>query len=256
MTAIAHARRLSPPRTFDHKAINQTFEELNAIIRELQVQVAEARGVGVAPEVVTLGRHLDVQGNRLQNVGPTRAETDVPNVRELRNHALYARDGIHETDRLILAKGGVRTVTPAVAPNDLITLGEVQRLVAQAGFGTTSSNASGSTVTTPDAGWAYPQANVTVTNGLTSDWTVPASVYLRITGPTAAFSLGGFQSVSDGRLLILQNATVQDLTLVDEDLATTATHRIQTGTGGDLVMSGLGTTQLLYSLADLRWIVL
>ncbi len=257
MSAIAQSRRISPLRHFSHEAMNQKLEEISAILREIQQSTAESRGLS-GGDAVTLGRHLDMQGNRMQHVGRTRAETDAPNVRELREHGLYAReDGIHETQGLIFARGGVRTVTPAIAPNDLITKGQVERLISGVDVGVSQNNLGSSTdattVSSADAAWAWPQTAVTLPNGLTSDWQLPGAVFLRITGPTAPFSIGGFRDVDDGRYLILMNATVQDLTLVNEDAATPAAHRITTGTSGDVTMSGRGTTNLIYATAEARW---
>lgn len=260
MTAIAHTRRLSTVRSLDVATFNQKLEEMNVILREIQTQVSEARGVS-GPENLTLNRHLDMQGKRLQGVGPTRSETDVPNVRELRKHSLYAKDGVHEAYQPIVARAGIRTLTPAIAPNDLITLAQARKVVqAELALRGVSARALAATgpgiVSSADQAWAFPQAAVTLVNGLTSDWEIPARVYLRITGPTAAFSIGGMQPVADGRYLILHNATVQEMTLVNEDAATPATHRIQTGSGGNLTMSGLGVTALLYSALDQRWVTL
>lgn len=249
MTAIAHTRRLATVRNLDVPTFNQKLEELNVILREVQQQIAESRGIS-GPDSMTLGRHLDMGGKRLQGVGPTRADTDVPNVSELRRNGLYVKGDQHETDKLIYARGGIRTITPAVAPNDVITLGQVQRLLGNSNISQSGNNSS------VNGGLNYTQQAVTLPNGLTSDWAVPDRVYLRITGPTAAFAIGGFQTIGDGRMLILQNATTQDMTITNEDLATAAAHRIQTGTGGDLVMSGRGTTSFLYSVLDARWIVL
>jgi hypothetical protein len=252
MSAVVQSRRPAPLRGFTEQDVRRSFGELHALVRDLQRQVAEARGLTAG--AVVLGQHLDVQGNRLERVGPTRHEDDAPSVRELRAHALYARGGIHETDKLIFARAGVRTVTPAVAPNDLVTLGQVRRLVGDVGGTTAAVNArTGDTTVTPGGAWTWPQTAVTLANGLTSDWQVPGAVFLRIAGPTAAFAVGGLREVDDGRLVILQNTTAQVLTLVNEDAATPAAHRITTGAGGDVTMAGPGMTMLVYATQEARW---
>ena len=251
MTAIAQHRRLGPLRETSLHALNQQFEQLNALLREMQIQTSESRGL--MGDSVTIGRHLDVQGNRVQNVGATRKETDAPSVRELRVEALYARGGIHDTDKLILARGGIRTVTPALAPNDLITLGQVQALIDEPGTATSALGVTDPGVTFPVAGWTWPQATITVVNGVTNTMMLPAVVFVRITGPTAPFSIGGFDAIADGRFLILQQTTPQTMTLLNENAGTPAANRITTNAGGDMVMDGPGMTMLLYSQADSRW---
>ena len=250
MSAIAQHRRLSPLRATSLQALNQHFEELNTVLREMQIQTSESRGL--TGSAVPIAQHLDVQGNRVQNVGATRTDTDAPNVRELRQQALYARNGVHETEHLILAKGGIRSVTPAIASNDVLTLGQARHLF---GVGTSTQGLGSVTsgLTLPDAAWAWTQTAVTLPNGLTVDWAVPAAVFLRITGPTAPFAIGGLTDIADGRFLILQQTTAQTMTLLNEHAATPASHRITTGSGTDLVMDGPGMTMLLYSPADSRW---
>lgn len=255
MAHVAY-RRIMPPQHLDARTFAQKLAEINQAFGELQQQMAEAQGL--ARDSVRLGNHLNMGGMRVTGVGQTAGEDDLPSVRELRDQALYARDGVHRTYKPIEAHGGIRTVTPAIAPNDLITRGQVETLITDITGASISnvSNSSGGTVivTQIENGLAYPQASLVLVNGLNSNISVDASIYFRITGPTAPFSVGGFNTPDDGRLLLLHNASGQDMTLVREDVSTTtATHRIETLTGGNLEMQGNGFTQLIWSVADQRW---
>ena len=93
-------------------------------------------------------------------------------------------------------------------------------------------------------------------NGLNSNITLPASSYVRLSGPTGAYSVGGFTGGTDGRQLAIYNTINQTLTLKNEDNLSTAANRIKTLTGADVVLaSGLTSSALFtYDATDQRWI--
>lgn len=256
MAGVAY-RRLVPPQQLTLPALAQFVQQVNYALGEMQQKVAEAQGL--AHDSVRLGNHLTMGGKRVTGVGQTQGEDDVPSVRELRAEAMYARDGVHRTYKPIEAHGGIRTVTPAIAPNDLITKGQVEDLIVDTMGGSDSvvSNSEGAStvVTSWNGGVAYPQRNLTLVNGANHNVSVDDGIYWRITGPTAPFSISGFKTVADGRYLILQNATTQDMTLTN-DAGSVAANRLLTLTGADLTMNGLGITTFLYSVADVRWVSL
>ena len=89
--------------------------------------------------------------------------------------------------------------------------------------------------------------------------------FLRLTGPTGAFSLGGFATsclvgytTIPGRTLTVFNSTSQTMTIVNEDSSSTAGFRIKTGTGANVVCpaSSLSSAQFIYSGTDSRWVLL
>ncbi len=102
---------------------------------------------------------------------------------------------------------------------------------------------------------ALRQTTLTLVNGSNDNVNIspfPAgNSYYRITGPTAAFSLTGLTAGADGRIVILQNATTQTLTVKDQTTSSVS-NRIMTG-GGDLVVGDSGTVTLIYSTTDNRW---
>jgi hypothetical protein len=105
------------------------------------------------------------------------------------------------------------------------------------------------------------QQPVTLVNGLNSDiQPLLAASFLRIDGPTGGFSVGGFKmpvaDVSDGMVLTIYNSMPQQMTIVNEDLASTAINRIWTLTGGNVVLrAGTSSATFHYDITDDRWIL-
>ncbi len=101
-------------------------------------------------------------------------------------------------------------------------------------------------------------AAVTLVNGLNSDISNNGTVYKRITGPSAGFSVGGFGlgSGGDGSHLILYNSTAQAMTIVNEDLSSTDIKRFKTLTGGNVVLrAGTSAASFIYDITETRWIL-
>ncbi|HMP94830.1 MAG TPA: hypothetical protein PKD90_18265, partial [Phnomibacter sp.] len=77
----------------------------------------------------------------------------------------------------------------------------------------------------------------------------------RITGPTAAFSIGSISYSPDGKLLTLFNRTNQPMTLLHENAAAAASERIITGTGANLLIPANSCVNLQYEGGAQRWVV-
>ena len=94
-------------------------------------------------------------------------------------------------------------------------------------------------------------------NGANNNIVLPNKSFIRITGPTGAFSISGIAKPDnpDGRVVILYNTTSQHMTITD-DATSTAANRILTNTGADVVTTGTGIVSLIYSVTDARWILL
>lgn len=267
--SVRHFARLAPLRGNSHQDLTLHLAELNRRMQELHSRIDELQGHSGTP---TFRAHADFDGNRLMNVGPTRSDRDAPNVAELRTHAMYARNGVHEAEYLIVAKHGIRTLNPAKADADLLPLGQFRRILFDAGIDITKTNAPGgagaavafsgaavqadAVLTTIVAGTAFPAQPVTLVNGANPDVYVGPATFFRIVGPTAGFSIGGFAQGADGRWLKMIQPLPLTLTMLNEDAGTLATNRILTGTGADLVMDNPGTTEFWYDIAIERWVVL
>jgi hypothetical protein len=104
---------------------------------------------------------------------------------------------------------------------------------------------------------ALRQNEITVVNGVNDDVPPGTFSFVKITGPTAAFSLTGFTNVVDGKILTVLNLTGQNMTIVNQVGSTSAAaNRINTLSGADIVTTGNGSVTLQYSIADNRWMVI
>ncbi len=103
---------------------------------------------------------------------------------------------------------------------------------------------------------ATAQGAVVLANGLNSNTVPPATSFIRATGPTLAFSLGGFTGGVDGRKMTLYNTTSQTMTIVNEDASSTATNRITTLTGANVILAAgsPSVAEFTYDGTALRWI--
>lgn len=96
------------------------------------------------------------------------------------------------------------------------------------------------------------ETGLSLSNGLNSNITLGAAESLKsITGPTAAFSVGGFTNPVAGKVLILFNTVAQNMTVVNEDASSTAANRIRTNTGADVATTGVGIAMFVYLSS--RW---
>lgn len=104
-----------------------------------------------------------------------------------------------------------------------------------------------------------PFANTALVNGLNSNISTSLQGSLLLSGPTGAYSVGGFSNPYDGQELFAFNATAQTLTIVNEDTSSTAANRIYTFTGANVVLtpaSGQNSQFVLkYSIAKARWLL-
>ena len=105
-----------------------------------------------------------------------------------------------------------------------------------------------------------PYTDLTLVNGSNNDIQIPPFTFLRVTGPTANFDVKGFnsspQGVNNGRWLVLHNPTSNNMTIHDEELGSLPENRISTMTGANINISGTGIVSFIYSVKDLRWLVI
>lgn len=112
---------------------------------------------------------------------------------------------------------------------------------------------------------ATREFDLTLANGANQNVVIGVSGFAHIIGPTAAFNIGGFAGGSPGRILFLFNDVNQTLTINNQDAGSTATNRIRTMTGANLVLRANFTSfvTLIYSGLSVsgggadggRWIV-
>ena len=101
-----------------------------------------------------------------------------------------------------------------------------------------------------------PIGSFAASNGANSNIALPNKSFIRVTGPTGAFSITGITKPAnpDGRVVILYNTTSQNMTITN-NATSTAANRILTGQG-DVATTGIGIVSLIYSVTDARWILL
>lgn len=76
-------------------------------------------------------------------------------------------------------------------------------------------------------------------------------------GPTGAFAICGIAGARNGRLLVLYNATGQDMTIAHESgVEATATNRVVTMTGADVTGTGNSSAILFYDTDATRWVLI
>lgn len=98
---------------------------------------------------------------------------------------------------------------------------------------------------------------LSLTNGLNSNIALPTTKRVLISGPTGAFSIGGFVGGVDGMRLYIFNPLSQTMTIVNEDASSTAANRITTLIGANIVMrtSAPSFVTLSYDGASGRFII-
>jgi len=105
--------------------------------------------------------------------------------------------------------------------------------------------------------FANNYTNYTASNGVNNDIAIGPWTFVRVTGPTAAFSLNGIAGGVDGKYITLFNSTTQTITIANESATSAAANRIWTlNSLGDIVIPGKTVIKLIYSTADSRWIVM
>ncbi len=109
-------------------------------------------------------------------------------------------------------------------------------------------------------GAAAGQIQATLVNGLNSNIATGGQPTVRIAGPTAAFSVGGFQlpgaaTPQAGQQLVLTNPTAYSMTIVDEDASSTATNRITVGAGAPATVPANAQATFVYDGSASRWVL-
>jgi len=98
---------------------------------------------------------------------------------------------------------------------------------------------------------------ITLVNGTNNNISVGYATYVRISGPSAAFTITGIANPEKGRVLILRNTTGQTMTLANDSASSSTENRISTQTGANIVMRGSGgqTAIFVYDSTQLRWVL-
>lgn len=130
------------------------------------------------------------------------------------------------------------------ADGDLIVEGNV-------GIGTTAPN----TKVDIAGDIALRAGAFTAVNVNNNNINIGGTSFIRITGPTAAFTITGISGGVDGKVVILYNATTYNMTVANNSTMSTTSNRILTLSGSSFATSGTGAITLIYDSTASCWIV-
>jgi hypothetical protein len=102
---------------------------------------------------------------------------------------------------------------------------------------------------------AAQEVGLTAVNGNNNNFAIGDATYARITGPTAAFTITGIAGGYAGRMIVLHNATNQNMTLSFNDANSNAANRLFMFDGLNRVTVGNGGAILVYDATAAFWIV-
>jgi hypothetical protein len=117
--------------------INSLRTELNDKLRQMSYDLANLRGEGGA--LVKFNGDIDMQGNRVKNLGETRDPGDAPSKAEIQKNGLYATGKGHVASAPIISKKGISIETDASGRNNfgdstVVTRGDVRIILRTFGL--------------------------------------------------------------------------------------------------------------------------
>ncbi len=104
---------------------------------------------------------------------------------------------------------------------------------------------------------AMRRADITLVNGANNNINIGTASFVRVTGPTGAFSITGIAGGVDGKVVILFNSTNQAMTITSLSGSSTAANQIDTlvtGGGANFVTTAQGSIMLIYDGNSSKWI--
>lgn len=135
-------------------------------------------------------------------------------------------------------------------------LAKSMRHAGPALFGTTGAPAANVTLDISGA-LAERAGNITASNGTNNDLNIGNLSFVRIVGPTAAFTITSITPTADGKRVIIYNSTTQNMTITHEAGTGTAANRFHSTAGTNFGAStGEAVCEVIYSSALSRWLFL
>lgn len=102
---------------------------------------------------------------------------------------------------------------------------------------------------------ATSPSSVTLANGANADVNIGSVSFVKIAGPTGAFSVSGFTGGTSGRRLTVYNSVAYAMTITN-NATSAAANRILTLTGADVVLSARASVaHFIYDAAQSLWIL-
>jgi hypothetical protein len=107
-----------------------------------------------------------------------------------------------------------------------------------------------------NGGYATKATTLTLSNGRNDNIAIGNSSFVRITGPTSAFSISGIANGTNGKRVRLANMTGQDWTVMDSSSFSSLGNRIETNTNSDIIISGpVPILDMIYDSVSNQWLL-
>jgi len=138
--------------------------------------------------------------------------------------------------------------------NNAGSLTERVRIASNGYVGLNNSNP----VTMLDINGAYATKGKTLTlsNGRNDNIAIGDASFVRIVGPTAAFSISGIADGTNGKRVRIANITGQDWTIMDSSTYSTVGNRIETNTNSDILVRGpVPVLDMIYDSVSNQWLL-
>jgi hypothetical protein len=103
---------------------------------------------------------------------------------------------------------------------------------------------------------ALRRYDTTAVSGNNNNFSTNGYSFVRISSASAAFTITGLSGGADGKILILYNATTQNMTIANASSSSTAANEILTMSGASVSTVGAGCAEFIYSGTDTKWILL
>jgi hypothetical protein len=97
--------------------------------------------------------------------------------------------------------------------------------------------------------------DLNLTTSVNNNVLAPIASFFRITSPSQSFTITGLDHGSDGRVVMLYNATPYNMTIANQSGNSAAKNQIITNTGADITTTGSGVVTMIYCVKSIRWIV-
>lgn len=211
---------------------------------------------------------INMQGNRISNVGMGKGSHDVITQRQAIDEGMHRNaKGQHVAGSVVIATSGIRSKRRARERHDLVPLEQVQEMVGASGNAVVTTNTDQNI-----DGHKLFKAIGTQRNGLTLANGVNNNVsfenpsisgsFLYISGPTSGFSISGFRrhlsgaGGLNGQIIIVFNATNVAMTLLHMTNGTGSddANRMRLANNSNIIVGANGSVMLIYADLPGKWV--
>lgn len=233
--------------------VNRVISQLNLILEAIGTQL----GILQARDEQQPKYHapLDLNGQRLINVGRSQQDADAITRVELAERGLFSRrtGDPHTATEVIVAPKGIKAALVA-APGFAVTFDQFTQQILAITTGDTSFSGKktfgGSTAFSGST--SFPATTPAAIAANTNNYNPGTGTAFRLSA-TAPFNVTGIVAGGDGQLMLLFNIGANQITLTNEDAASTAANRFHFSTGANVPLAADAAIALWYDLTTARW---